>query len=182
MKPVKQLELITKVKCASCDTVLSPDTANLETDYQFENALWIGFHGGYGMFVDNLDARMPTNTDERWLRNSDQRDQYGLYCDFKLGDVCECELQDATVLWEWHELKCPCRNPVDDPDYKPKYREERMLPGQPDYEAVICHDCAHSLCAAFPWLDKLIQPYRSHSHRQEYIDANPDHPGWDIDR
>jgi hypothetical protein len=128
--------------------------------YQFENALWIGFHGGYGMFVDNLEARLPTNTDERWLRNSDRIGDFGMFDDYTL---------DADG------------RPIDDPDWQPRYREERVLPGQPDYETVICHDCAHELCEREPWLKELLRPYGSHAHRTAYHEAHPEHRGWDYD-
>lgn len=42
------------MNCFKCDSELLP--VHDSTDYQFDNALWIGFFGGYGMFVDNLDA------------------------------------------------------------------------------------------------------------------------------
>lgn len=35
--------------CYACDKPLPSDD---DTDYQFDNALWIELHGGYGMFVD----------------------------------------------------------------------------------------------------------------------------------
>lgn len=41
------------VTCIACHTTLEPvfhDT----TAYQFDNAMWIGIFGGYGMFTDNL--------------------------------------------------------------------------------------------------------------------------------
>src|SRR3954471_23803618 len=80
------------MKCLGCDQELTPVVPDREDEptqrYQFDNALWIAFHGGYGMFVDNLDATLS-------------------------------------------------------PDYSPIKRESRILPGNPDYEAVICHLCAH---------------------------------------
>jgi hypothetical protein len=39
--------------CHVCKVRLKPD--HTDTDYQFDNALWITFDGGYGMFVDDLD-------------------------------------------------------------------------------------------------------------------------------
>jgi hypothetical protein len=44
---------------------------------------------------------------------------------------------------------------------------------------VICHDCAHEMCAKLPWLDKLLNPYSSHAHTTEYTEAHPEHFGWD---
>lgn len=48
-----------------------------------------------------------------------------------------------------------------------------------DRLAFLCHDCAHEACERNPWLGALINPARSHSHREEYWAANPDHEGWD---
>lgn len=47
------------------------------------------------------------------------------------------------------------------------------------YKAVICHECAHTLCNAVPWINKLIDPANSHSHSAEYIKTNLHHFGWD---
>lgn len=148
--------------CLACDAELVPDHGAPDdpVTYQFDNALWIAFHGGYAMFVDNLEARLPINTDERWLRASDRRGDFGMYDDYLLHPTT--------------------RGLIDDPDWEPKFSEERILPGQPDYEAVICHDCAHALCAAVPWIEKLIRPHGSHAHKTEYQEAHPDHRGWDI--
>lgn len=154
---VVQKSLGVVVRCRACDTRLSPDTAAPDTTYAFDNALWIGFHGGYGMFVDNLEVKLPINTEDRWLRKPD-----GEY---------------ETVTDEFGGL-----HPVDNPDWKPEFREERVLDGHPDYEVVLCHDCAHALCEAVPWINKLIEPLRSHSHREEYMAAHPDHQGWDCSR
>lgn len=115
-----------------------------EDHYQFEGALWIGLHGGYGMFTDQM-AGWPTNSEDRWI-----------------------DVGTATV--------------VEDPDWKPEYAEKRMLPGRPDHEAVICHDCAHVACDALPWLKRLIDPWASHSHRTSYVEENPTHYGWDYSR
>lgn len=41
--------------CLSCNDVLVPIDENNETNYQFDNALWVGFFGGYSMFVDGGD-------------------------------------------------------------------------------------------------------------------------------
>lgn len=126
------------MNCLACDAELEPDFEG--TNYQFDNALWIGFFGGYGMFVDNLEATWPNNGMERL-------DEDG----------------------------------VEDPDWKPTYNEPHTLRGS-DHEAVICHDCAHALCAAVPWIEKLLNSHGSHSHKTAYHDAHPDHYGWDYDR
>jgi len=44
--------------CAACGLELKavePTTPDSESTYQFDNALWIGFFGGYSMFVDDID-------------------------------------------------------------------------------------------------------------------------------
>ena len=45
-------------------------------------------------------------------------------------------------------------------------------------KVVICHDCAHDLCERVPWLERLIEPQRSHahSHRRDWTG----HTGWDL--
>lgn len=101
--------------CASCAVELVAD--HTDTDYQYDNVLWIEFHGGYGMFIDPaFDGRFPGP-----IRTS---------------------------------------NP----------------------HVAICHECAHSLCAQHPWIDSLLKPHGSHSHRSDYHAAHPDHWGWDYDR
>lgn len=100
------------MKCYACEVELEPE-GGLKTDYQFDNALWVGFHGGYGMFIDPL--------------------------------------QTSKVL---------------------KAQEE----------AVICHECAHKLCDEVPWIGKLLDPHSSHSHKDSYRKANPNHYGWDYDK
>lgn len=98
--------------CTACEGELSPADGS-ETDYHFENALWIGFHGGYSMFIDGDPSSIEGST---------------------LGASAE---------------------------------------------AVLCHDCAHSLCEALPWIAQLIRPELSHAHLPEFWVANPDHIGWD---
>lgn len=103
--------------CASCKAELRPEfESQAETeDYQFDNALWIGFFGGYGMFVESPEV-------------------------------------------------------LDNP--------AQMIRGA-SYEAVICHDCAHKLCVENPWIENLLMPLRSHAHKADYWQENPDHEGWD---
>lgn len=48
-----------------------------------------------------------------------------------------------------------------------------------DFHFILCHDCSHELCELAPWLGALINPLASHSHRPAYLQANPDHVGWD---
>lgn len=110
--------------CLGCGKALKPQLGDVSTNYQFDGALWLGFHGGYGMFVDNVEAMIPLNADERWL------------------------IEDGKA--------------VDNPNYQPIFEEERMLSGS-DHEAVICHECAHELCEAFPWIKKLLDPDHSHA-------------------
>jgi len=49
-------------------------------------------------------------------------------------------------------------------------------------KAVICHDCAHEACEKLPWLRRMIDPWASHSHKSAYVEAHPDHWGWDYSR
>lgn len=105
--------------CFKCDIELVPDgPPNRETNYQFDNALWIGFFGGYGMFVDNM-------------------------MDFDEATSPPRILKDA------------------------------------DYEAVLCHECAHWFMDSNPWLKELFHPLNTHSHKTAYVEGHPDHQGWD---
>lgn len=83
-------------QCTACKAPLVP-VFDEETPYQFRDALWVGFHGGYAMFVDNLDVN---------------------------------------PLWG-------------DPS-------SRVLPGPPDYEALLCKTCADALVSTVPWLLPLL--------------------------
>ena len=49
-------DLTEPTRCASCETPLEPLFPETATSYQFENALWVGLFGGYGMFVDEIDG------------------------------------------------------------------------------------------------------------------------------
>lgn len=43
------------MNCQKCIKELEPEPFNKTTDYQFENALWINFSGGYSMFIEDED-------------------------------------------------------------------------------------------------------------------------------
>jgi hypothetical protein len=133
----------------------------MPTDYQFDNVLWMAFHGAYGMFVDNVDATvMPLNHDEQWID-----------CPHSCELHSECDVCANS--------DCEGIRTIPDPDFDPIY-EHRTLPGQPDYEAVICHECAHELCKQVPWINKLIDPYNSHAHSRDYDWTG--HQGWDLEQ
>jgi hypothetical protein len=131
--------------CFRCGAVLLSDA---DTNYQFNNALWVAFHAGYAMFTDSI-AGFPTNTEDQWLRDATGEPITYLGC------------------------------LVDNPAYVPEYEEERILPGRPDAEFVLCHDCAHELTDFLRIPKDEVSKW--HSHRQEYTDAHPDHFGWDYD-
>lgn len=57
-------------------------------------------------------------------------------------------------------------------------RGRGILAGQGSLRVVICHGCAHGMCEALPWLDRLIAPASSHSHRLGSVPD--DHVGWDL--
>ena len=141
--------------CFACAAELTGDSFKGEPPtYQFDNALWLALFGGYGMFVDNLEAKLPINTDDRWLRDDD-------------GEYLTIDHNGQV-------------HPIDNPQWVPEFREQRTIDGA-DYEAVICHECAHALFDAVPWLKRLIDPHNSHAHRTAWKDAHPDHYGWDYD-
>lgn len=48
-----------------------------------------------------------------------------------------------------------------------------------NHKVFLCHDCAHRACLVLPWLNKLLQPESSHSHRAEFWESNNGHRGWD---
>lgn len=48
-------------------------------------------------------------------------------------------------------------------------------------EIMLCHKCSHKLCDLFPAFANKIQPHSSHSHKMTYVEAHPDHYGWDYD-
>lgn len=103
-------------QCTACGDTLVPVFEGHDTVSQYENALIIGFYGGYGMFTDNIEV--------------------------VFGD------------------------------------EKRLLPGSPCEEAIICHSCAHALCKAVPWINRLIEPLNSHAH--SYDKDWTGHEGWDL--
>jgi len=45
--------------CYSCNKELHELFPGHITNYQFDNALWIEFHGGYGMFIDPMFDEVP---------------------------------------------------------------------------------------------------------------------------
>ncbi|WP_459973285.1 hypothetical protein [Mycobacterium sp. MUNTM1] len=49
----------------------------------------------------------------------------------------------------------------------------------PVHRIFLCHDCAHGLCDALPWLANLVEPERSHLHTAQFWAAHPDHEGCD---
>jgi hypothetical protein len=97
------------VHCRGCAKRLEPEM-RMDTEYQFDTALWVEFDGGYGMFIDPLE--------------------------------------DGPI------------------------------------RAVICHECAHELCEKIPWVDALLNPQRSHSHRSSVCESLilDGHDGWDLER
>lgn len=152
--------------CFACGDALIPDSCYDNPEdctYQFDNCLWIGLHGGYGMFCDNLQVKFPNNDEDRYLRNSDEKDEWG-FSDW------------VTVTDEEGNL-----HPVENPMFEPTYDEVRILPGRPDYECVICHECAHKLWEAAPWLSKLFPARMGHTHKKGYLEAHPEHDAWEND-
>ena len=106
-------ETAADVVCHVCRAALTPvfepeATKGQEERYQFDNALWVEFPGGYAMFTDDFGVSGPDRA-----------------------------------------------------------------------RAVLCHDCAHELCVAVPWIGALLEPASSHSHRTQFWAENPDHDGWD---
>lgn len=101
------------INCYACGKALEPVAITDNTTYQLDNALWLTFSGGYGMFIESFG--------------------------------------DGLV--------------------EPESSQDHV---------VICHECAHALCAAVPWIGKLLDPLNSHSHKQG-VDWTG-HSGWDLPR
>ena len=104
------------MNCIACNAKLSSDIVDPGTEFQFDKALWVGFFGGYGMFVDDIDT--------------------------------------------------------------PYKKSDSKLSGAA-HEAVLCHECAHELCANNPWIKNLLEPAVSHAHTKAFWANNPNHEGWD---
>lgn len=43
---------------------------------------------------------------------------------------------------------------------------EPLNSGGDRYYSIICHECAHDLCERVPWIATMIDPARSHTHRE----------------
>lgn len=147
--------------CYACNAVL---TSDCDTNYQFDNALWITLGGGYGMFVESesfmlvgdfwrsLPIQRQRAAMVEWLRTECKYD--GEINDEMTDGTGGCPMPLPTSLrdeWEdWFDI----------------HRDDRV---------VICHECAHAACEALPWLARLIDPQGSHSHRISYLEAHPMH-------
>ena len=43
--------------CSACGATLKPVFAEVDpAGYQYDNAMWIGLFGGYGMFIDSVES------------------------------------------------------------------------------------------------------------------------------
>lgn len=147
------------MNCYACGTELTPEHG--DTDYQFDNALWITLDGGYGMFIEDEAFEL---TGEFWQSLPEER-RIQVFGD--LG-------------WEPTGLMgCPMPLPESLHDEWRAYVKANQ-----QNRIVICHTCAHDLCDKIPWLAQLINPYGSHSH---HVDQIPQllaqgHQGWDLDK
>lgn len=61
------------MKCASCSKELEKVFENDDSNYQYDNALWLGFYGGYGMFVESEEFAEETIVEE--AKNSVEEDE-----------------------------------------------------------------------------------------------------------
>lgn len=167
------------VLCRGCRQPLESDH---DTDYQFDNALWITVDGGYGMFVESESFM---RVGDFWATIPDER-RHGILRRNRVRVVAR-EIRERPLRlrgWRWllqvltdraEDIRaCPMPLPDELRDewdaWYEKNREDR---------AVICHDCAHQACELLPWLGEWLDPERSHAHRTAYMEAHPDHFGWD---
>lgn len=49
--------------CYACKNKLETLSEDFETDFQYRKALWIGFHGAYGMFIESKTFTDSKETD-----------------------------------------------------------------------------------------------------------------------
>lgn len=71
--------------CYSCGKKLKKEFEDMDTNYRFDNALWIGLHGGYGMFIESKDYNQYRDT-EHVLKNADME---AVICHDCAHDACE---------------------------------------------------------------------------------------------
>ena len=147
--------------CYACDTILTPDG---DSTYQYDNALWITLGGGYGMFVES-DSFMKAG--DFWHQLPKAR-RIQAHLDFRAQHGIDADPDDIdpNIMVNPDSLQA---------EWEAWYEENR------DDQVIICHECAHKLCDAVPWFKRLINPHNSHSHKTAYVEANPDHFGWDYD-
>lgn len=76
--------------CFNCDKELVPESITRfdenEEDYQFDNVLWIGFFGGYRMFVESSDY---VEYDEKNVLKENGASYSVVICHECAHDLCE---------------------------------------------------------------------------------------------
>jgi predicted heme/steroid binding protein len=82
------LAITNGARCVSCQKALQPEwvVQAKSCTYQFDNALWIAFHGGYGMFTD---ARLWHEGKDTPVLNSTGADHEAVICHDCAHDLCE---------------------------------------------------------------------------------------------
>lgn len=142
---------------------------------ELDNALIITLDGGYGMFVESDSFMLHS---EFWTSLGEER-QRALYDQWL---TVECKYEGGIARYEQeypgslHLEAAPMPLPESVQDEFRQYVYENR-----HHKVIICHECAHDLCATIPWFNRLIEPHNSHSHNVSYIEAHPEHWGWDYD-
>ena len=170
------------VPCKACGRPLEADD---DTTYQFDNALWLTADGGYGMFVESEEF---LTVSDFWLTVDEDRRVALLRAATRRRILAEIRrrpyhprgwrwlVQEAREPSDVHPTACPMPLPDELADEWRAWRERNRTD-----RVVICHECAHDLCDKVPWIKEWLDPHRSHSHRTDYVEAHPDHWGWDYD-
>lgn len=163
---------LSNYKCYACGEKLRYQHRNDSGDYQFDNNLWLTFDGGYGMFIES-DSFMMMH--DFWDTLGEDR-QRALHEEVTL-EACKRIGIKYDPDTQIHDVGIPMM-PMPD-----SVREEfhAYVEKNRKHRVNICHECAHDLCSKVPWIEKLLDSHSSHSHRTSYVDANPDHYGWDYD-
>lgn len=103
----------------------------------------------------------------------------------RLGPTCDACGNTLEEVFP-NPQKCPidgCDELPEDHTHPPKYLQydnalhvrfdggygefiDNIGPGPDNYYSIICHECAHDLCEKVPWIAVMIDPLRSHTHKQ----------------
>jgi len=151
-------------RCYACNAELEPDGP--DTDYQYDNALWITLDGGYGMFVESESFML---VGDFWRSLPEPRRRAAMLDWY---ESLSFEYDPDSIDIESTPMPLPESLQQEWSEWFEAHRKDKV---------VICHDCAHEMCEKLPWMKRLINPHKSHSHKTAWKEAHPEHFGWDYD-